>query len=90
MGNGAARGEAGRPGRERTGGHTVTLAAAAAEILQRNVEHTNSKLSTVLYRLDQLVEAQRKKGTVHFHRVATQGGDERRVRERREQRERGL
>ena len=39
---------------------------------------------------DQLVEAQRKKGTVHFHRVATQGGDERRVRERRGQRERGL
>ena len=40
--------------------------------------------------IDQLVEAQRKMGTVHFHRVATQGGDERRMRERRGQRERGL
>ena len=39
---------------------------------------------------DQLVEAQRKMGTVHFHLVATQGGDERRVRERRGQHERGL
>ena len=40
--------------------------------------------------LDQLVEVQRKMGTVHFHLVATQGGDERRVRERRGQHERGL
>ena len=29
-------------------------------------------------------------GTVHFHLVATQGGDERRVRERRGDREHGL
>ena len=41
-------------------------------------------------RFDQLVEVQRKMGTVHFHLVATQGGDERRVRERRGQHERGL
>ena len=40
--------------------------------------------------LDCLVEAQRKMGTVHFHLVATQGGDERRVRARREHRERDL
>ena len=39
---------------------------------------------------DRLVEAQRKTGTVHFHLVATQGGDERRVRERRGHRERDL
>lgn len=42
------------------------------------------------HNLDQLVEVQRKMGTVHFHLVATQGGDERRVRERRGQHERGL
>ena len=42
------------------------------------------------HNLDQQVEAQRKMGTVHFHLVATQGGDEHRVRERHEQRERGL
>ena len=62
--------------------------AAHAAMTRRHLSQCNAALRQ--HNLDQLVEAQRKKGTVHFHRVATQGGDERRVRERREQRERGL
>ena len=52
--------------------------------------HADDAKKVIYIYVDQQVEAQRKMGTVHFHRVATQGGDERRVRERRGQHERGL